>query len=449
MSGEHSQVSTRYSYNGSTIFDGTNTHDRSIIGNAEFWFDPSSDQFSNWPIDDAPENEHAPVSIADMIPDLSAPTAGLAAADTTFDHGASSFFATWYHDSSTWSYDSVSTGDYFKPLSDLSRHQSLNLSFDDAQETGPAPGSVFDVFGSSHVSIVGLTNSAGPTFDHGNAFSGAAPGGEDDITLIDDVSFAKGGHGGGGGSGGGGGGGGGGGIVTQYFSGSANGTDGFDIWIEFKGSGWTTDLQKAFENAADYFTTVITDDIGGGGIFRGKTIDDLYVTAELKAIDGTGGILGQAGPSAVWTSNDLTAVGQMQFDVADATDYFGRGLWDDIVTHEMMHVLGFGSLWDYGSHSLVSGTEYTGASGLAAYQAAVDSSATYIPVEDGGGSGTAGSHWHEQALTNELMTGYINDDHNASTITDNYLSKFSVMSLADLGYKVAYQDYTYDGTPIV
>jgi len=33
-------------------------------------------------------------------------------------------------------------------------------------------------------------------------------------------------------------------------------------------------------------------------------------------------------------------------------------------------------------------------------------------------------------------------------VTDNYLSKFSVMSLADLGYKVTYQDYAYDGTLI-
>ena len=127
----------------------------------------------------------------------------------------------------------------------------------------------------------------------------------------------------------------------------------------------------------------------------------------------------------------------MQFDVADALTYSSLGLWDDIVIHEFMHVLGFGSLWNYGSHSLVSGTEYAGAQGVAAYQAATGTSATFIPVEDGGGSGTAGSHWDEEALSNELMTGYINGD--------NYLSKFSVMSLADLGYHINYQDYPYDG----
>ena len=113
-----------------------------------------------------------------------------------------------------------------------------------------------------------------------------------------------------------------------------------------------------------------------------------------------------------------------------------------------MHVLGFGSLWNYGTNPLVSNYQYTGANGLNAYKAAVDANATYVPVENDGGSGTAGAHWDEQALNNELMTGYINNDNNPSTVTDNYLSKFSVMSLADLGYKVAYNDYTYDGVLI-
>lgn len=261
------------------------------------------------------------------------------------------------------------------------------------------------------------------------------------IESFDAMSFARGGNTGGGGGGGGGGSG----SSTSYFSGSANGDAGYDIWVEFKGSGWTAELQQAFKNAADYFTTVITDDVGAGGVYRGKTIDDLYVSAELKAIDGTGGVLGQSGPTATWSANDLTAAGQMQFDVADATTFLGKGLWDDIVTHEFMHVLGFGSLWNVGSHALVTADGYVGAQALAAYQATVDPNATAIPVETDGGAGTAGSHWDEQALNDELMTGYINDDGNPATNTDNHLSSFSVMSLADLGYHVAYQDYPYDG----
>jgi len=101
-----------------------------------------------------------------------------------------------------------------------------------------------------------------------------------------------------------------------------------------------------------------------------------------------------------------------------------------------------------GKVGLVSGGQYTGQFAVAAYEETHDG-ATFIPVEQDGGSGTAGSHWDEQALINELMTGYINGDTSTTTVNDNYLSKFSVMSLADLGYKVTYSDYAYDGTPTI
>ncbi len=250
-------------------------------------------------------------------------------------------------------------------------------------------------------------------------------------------SFARGAVSGGGGSSGGGGGKTGK-VLTDYYSGSADGTAGYDIWIKFSGSGWTTSLQKAFIDAADYLTTVITADIGGGGRIDSKTVDDLYVSAELKSIDGVGGILGQAGVTHVWTSNELAAAGIMQFDSADVSSYLSAGLWDDIVTHELMHVLGFGSLWNYGQNPLaLTPGQYTGSAALAAYNEATKQTNSFIPVETGGGAGTAGAHWSEAVFGSELMTGYIDQS--------NYLSKFSVMSLDDLGYSVAHKDYPHDG----
>jgi len=318
----------------------------------------------------------------------------------------------------------------------------LFLDVGDLAWGASSPGLIFDVDGSLFDPF------AAPPPDPGL-------GGDAGITPIDIVSFARNGGGGGGGGkppGGGGGG--------TYWSGEADGDAGYDIHIDFKGSGWiidataTTgaiDFRTAFINAAEYYTTVITADIGSA-LSRGKIINDLTVTAELTTIDGELGILGQAGPTAVYTANDLTATGKMQFDVADAQYFYDLDRWQDIVTHELTHVLGFGSLWNYGDHlGLVESAEFTGTNAVTAYHEA--GFFGNIPVETDGGSGTAGSHWDDATLKNELMTGYIGTP--GDSLAPNYLSKFSVMSLQDLGYTMmrsdgssSYIDYPYDGVTI-
>jgi hypothetical protein len=115
----------------------------------------------------------------------------------------------------------------------------------------------------------------------------------------------------------------------------------------------------------------------------------------------------------------------MQFDSADALQYQNQGLWNDIVLHEMVHSLGFGTIWSY--LGLVSGSTFTGTHAVAAY-------GKPVPVEQDGGGGTAGSHWDEGIFTNEIMTGYIDPS--------NHISDVTWASLADLGYKLnPYPDY--------
>src|SRR3954470_7934858 len=53
-------------------------------------------------------------------------------------------------------------------------------------------------------------------------------------------------------------------IVGTYSAGAADGEAGYDIRIDFIGTGWTDALEKAFKDTADFFTKVITADIGGG-----------------------------------------------------------------------------------------------------------------------------------------------------------------------------------------
>ena len=111
----------------------------------------------------------------------------------------------------------------------------------------------------------------------------------------------------------------------------------------------------------------------------------------------------------------------MEFDRADANEYQAAGLFDDIVLHEMLHTLGFGTIWQ--DLDLISGSGFNGALANAVYPGSA-----LIPLETSGGSGTAYSHWSEDTFTTELMTGYIDGDNNLSYMT--------IASLGDLGYNV-------------
>jgi hypothetical protein len=237
-----------------------------------------------------------------------------------------------------------------------------------------------------------------------------------------DLPYAKGGPGGGGGGGGGGGT-----TFAPYTSGPATAASGYNITIEFKGT-WTQDLYNIFVQAADKLTALIVGEIPNVTVYGLKggpqTIDDIKITAELGNIDGLYGILGQAGPTSVRTSSSLPATAQMKFDIVDV-NAMGLAVFSEVVLHEMSHSLGFGSIWD--RLGLVSNGEFTGSHAVAEFH---DMGGTgNIPVEQDGGSGTAGSHWDEETFHNELMTGYIDDG-------ENYFTEMSAAQFADLGYVI-------------
>jgi hypothetical protein len=57
---------------------------------------------------------------------------------------------------------------------------------------------------------------------------------------------------------------------------------------------------------------------------------------------------------------------------------------------------------------------------------------TSVPLETGGGGGTAGAHWSEATFGAEIMTGFLNGG------VPNPLSRITVGAFADLGYTVNY-----------
>lgn len=173
---------------------------------------------------------------------------------------------------------------------------------------------------------------------------------------------------------------------------------------------------------------------------------NLVIDASTPTIDGNGNVLGSASNSnaSYLTNNGLflyATLGSMRFDIDDITGMNQTTLYN-IILHEMAHVIGFGTLWNSDRFS-VSGFqdvyengsgEYTGEYALALYQEIYDSSATYVPIELDGGSGTANSHWDEGFINDpsELLTGYLDPNP--------YVSDISLASFADIGYVVQLSD---------
>jgi hypothetical protein len=221
----------------------------------------------------------------------------------------------------------------------------------------------------------------------------------------------------------------------------------FRIDVVFPDKSLSGSQQLAFRYAAVRWAQIITADLPDVTV-NGRVIDDLEISATGPAIDGPYGILGQAGPRGFRTTGSrLPYSGVMEFDSADLGFMESNGTLGNVILHEMGHVLGIGTMW--ATKNLLVTTDpadpqYSGANALREYrQIAGNPAATGVPVENTGGSGTAGAHWRESVFDTELMTGYAELPAVAMPI-----STITVGSLQDLGYTVNYaaaDPYTLPG----
>lgn len=215
---------------------------------------------------------------------------------------------------------------------------------------------------------------------------------------------------------------------------------GMHITLDFTG-GLTTEQESYFSSAASFWESAI---VGyQAGIFG---LTGITIHASGAAMDGAGGTLASGGVTSVAHRGGFTLAtqGSMLFDTADINALITQNSFAAVIQHEMAHVLGFGTLWT-NNGVYVDGTgHYTGANALAAYRTEFNQpAATYVPVELGGGLGTADGHWDEvnfggantgiaadgKDMRFELMTGWIN--------APVFVSQTTIASFADIGYLVS------------
>ena len=221
------------------------------------------------------------------------------------------------------------------------------------------------------------------------------------------------------------------------------------IDVRFWGSPMTAEQQALFTNAAARIRGILVGRVPtmngtgadpalcgvSGQPILSESIPGVIIYSSVQPIDGVGNILAQAGPCYTRSQSDLrTAIGVMEFDVADLNSLASGGSLQDVITHEMLHVIGVGTFWD--DKALLTGyntpsVSYVGLEGVSGCRESggIASCATSVPVENTGGGGTANSHWRESVFGPELMTGYIN----AGPMP---ISAMTARSLADLSYTV-------------
>lgn len=233
--------------------------------------------------------------------------------------------------------------------------------------------------------------------------------------------------------------------ILGIFSQAHGATLGFDIILDYTNPPSASEA-AAFSAAEATWESVIT------GYLDTVSDNELTITVNIEPIDGVNGVLGSAGPtSAKTTPNYVYAnTGSMTFDSADTAGLEANGTFDDVILHEMGHVIGVGTLWSSSGVGIpgrqelyVDGSgQYTGAAGVAAYNAEFAQNGAFVPVELAGGPGTADGHWNEvdngagltgivslitgQDLRDELMTGWLN--------APLFMSNLTIASMQDMGY---------------
>lgn len=175
----------------------------------------------------------------------------------------------------------------------------------------------------------------------------------------------------------------------------------------------------------------------GQADFTESTIPGVIIYASVAPDDGIGGRLGSAGPCLVRPAASMfkPALGLMKFDEADLPGLVANGRIDFVILHEMLHVIGLGTVWT--NNSLLDRSDTTNVRFLgsrartacASQNTGPNTCAATVPVHSTDGVGSRDSHWRESIFLTELMTPFIGSGGAPFSAT-------TIESLGDLGYTV-------------
>lgn len=234
--------------------------------------------------------------------------------------------------------------------------------------------------------------------------------------------------------------------VTQTITATVVPAPAFSVCARFVGDNITPRVRQAVSLAVQRWQRVIVGHTQSTALvepanrcFTGipavdETVDDLLVFVRIAQLDGPGNTVARAGPCTVHFPSGLTQLGQLQLDSTDVDILESQGTLDNMVTHELGHVLGFGTLWSSSGRTLLSGSGgidpfFTGTTARAQFAQLFSIYAgNAVPVENTGDVNSRDSHWRHSVFNTELMQGF--------SYSDMPMSRVTVGAMADIGYTV-------------
>lgn len=243
----------------------------------------------------------------------------------------------------------------------------------------------------------------------------------------------------------------------------------FNIDLIFAGDPINETQAAAFERAADYWMAILADTELPDVTFREDTAlgcgedtaqqrlasaDDLVIVANVRQTNRIG--LAFGGVCRVRNASGLPYAGRIIVSSealgnieqwADARSTSGLELLENLILHEIGHVLGIGTLWrDFIGGSSSDDPHFTGALAIAAFDEAGGTGyegGAKVPIEP-----RVEAHWREDVFDSEEQAEVM-----TPTITIGAsLSAITIQSLADLGYTVDVslaQPYRLPGMDVV
>jgi len=165
-----------------------------------------------------------------------------------------------------------------------------------------------------------------------------------------------------------------------------------------------------------------------------EVVDDVVVFVRVIDIRS----LAESGPCKLRQESRLPITATVWIDGPKRINQLSPDILESLVTHELGHALGFGTLWPQTSllkqPVSIGGSDphFEGVGALAAFDeiGGIGFLGAKVPVENQGGAGTADSHWRASVFgERELMSFTI-------VSGPNPLSIVTAASMADLGYHV-------------